>query len=75
MMVGLPNAGKSNWVRKYMDSHPEKLYNVIGVSHVLERCMVSFKDFYCVKFTLLISALRMSTDFNIFKFDSAFRYT
>ncbi|XP_065655074.1 heterogeneous nuclear ribonucleoprotein U isoform X1 [Hydra vulgaris] len=41
MMVGLPNAGKSNWVRKYRDSHPEKLYNVIGVTHILERCLLS----------------------------------
>lgn len=40
-MVGLPNSGKSTWVQKYIDSHPEKHYNIIGVNQVLERCRVS----------------------------------
>lgn len=43
LMVGLPNSGKSTWVQKYIDSHPEKHYNIIGVNQVLERCRLEGK--------------------------------
>ena len=51
-MVGLPNAGKSTWVKKYMETHPEKHHNIIGINGVLERCKVSIilpnTIFYCI---------------------------
>jgi len=43
LLVGLPNSGKSTWVRKYVESHPAKHYNVIGMNQLLERCKLEGK--------------------------------
>ena len=39
-MVGLPNAGKTSWVKKHTDSLADKKFNVIGIGQILERCRV-----------------------------------
>lgn len=43
LMVGLPSAGKSVWVRKYCEAHPEKQYNVISIQTLLDRCKLEGK--------------------------------
>lgn len=44
LMVGLPSSGKSYWVKKHVDSHQSKHYNVIGLKHVLDRCKLEGKS-------------------------------
>jgi len=44
LMVGLPSAGKSYWVKKFADSHPTKHYNVFGLKYVLDRCKLEGKS-------------------------------
>lgn len=43
MLVGLPNAGKTSWATKYVDSHLKKKYNVVGMGEILERCKLEGK--------------------------------
>ena len=40
LLIGLPGAGKTTWVSKYVEEHPEKRYNVIGAVALLERMKV-----------------------------------
>lgn len=37
MMVGLPGAGKTHWVKKHTAENPEKRYNVLGTVNVLDQ--------------------------------------
>jgi len=43
LMVGLPSAGKTCWVKKHVDSHQSQHYNVLGVKQVMERCKLEGK--------------------------------
>jgi len=43
LLIGLPNSGKTTWTKKYMESHPEQLFNPIGLSHILDRCRIEGK--------------------------------
>ncbi|CAG5125307.1 unnamed protein product, partial [Candidula unifasciata] len=40
MMVGLPGAGKTYWVERYAATKPEKHYNVLGSSNVINKMKV-----------------------------------
>lgn len=43
LMVGLPSAGKTLWVKKYVDSHPKQHFNVLGVKYIMDRCKLEGK--------------------------------
>ncbi|KAM3836030.1 heterogeneous nuclear ribonucleoprotein U-like protein 2 [Diretmus argenteus] len=40
MMVGLPGAGKSHWVRTFLEQHPDKHFTLLGTEELLA-CMLS----------------------------------
>lgn len=40
MVCGLPCSGKTTWVKKYIEEHPDKFYNVLGVESVLNKMKV-----------------------------------
>ena len=40
MMIGLPGSGKTTWVTDHVEKNPEKRYNVIGTSALIERMKV-----------------------------------
>eukprot|EP00111_Clytia_hemisphaerica_P001230 TCONS_00003505-protein len=44
MMVGLPSSGKTVWVKKYVDSNTDKLYNIVSVQGLLDRCKLEGKS-------------------------------
>jgi hypothetical protein len=41
-MCGLPAAGKTHWVREYVQSNPDKKYTLLGNTHLLEKMTVSY---------------------------------
>ena len=43
MMIGLPGSGKTTWVNDQVEKNPEKRYNVIGTSALIERMKVGTK--------------------------------
>merc|ERR1712226_1527219 len=43
LMVVLPSAGKTSWVKKHVDNHPSQHFNVLGVKQVMERCKLEGK--------------------------------
>ncbi|XP_028968129.1 heterogeneous nuclear ribonucleoprotein U-like protein 2 [Galendromus occidentalis] len=43
MMIGLPSSGKSTWARRHVEKHPEKHYNVLGISTILDRMIIEGK--------------------------------
>lgn len=46
MMVGLPCSGKTHWVDNHVESNPEKKFNVLGLSYILNKmkvCSLPFK--------------------------------
>ena len=46
MMIGLPGSGKTTWVNDQVEKNPEKRYNVIGTSALIERMKVRmYSDF------------------------------
>lgn len=40
MLVGLPGCGKTTWVSKHISENPDKRYNVIGTSVLIEKMKV-----------------------------------
>lgn len=40
MLIGLPGCGKSTWVTNFVAEHPEKRFNIIGTSTLIERMKV-----------------------------------
>jgi heterogeneous nuclear ribonucleoprotein U-like protein 1 len=40
MMCGLPGAGKTYWASKYVESHPEKRFVILGTNDIMERMRV-----------------------------------
>ena len=40
MLIGLPGSGKTTWVNEHVEKNPEKRYNVIGTSALIERMKV-----------------------------------
>lgn len=40
MMCGLPGAGKTHWVKEWVEKNPEKRYTVIGNTQLLEKMTV-----------------------------------
>lgn len=40
MMIGLPASGKTTWVKKHVEEHPEKRYNIIGTAALIEKMKV-----------------------------------
>lgn len=40
-MCGLPGAGKTHWVKEFVEKNPEKRYTVIGNTQLLEKMTVS----------------------------------
>lgn len=39
-MCGLPGAGKTHWVKEWVEKNPEKRYTVIGNTQLLEKMTV-----------------------------------
>uniref|UniRef100_A0A1B0CS09 Uncharacterized protein n=1 Tax=Lutzomyia longipalpis TaxID=7200 RepID=A0A1B0CS09_LUTLO len=37
MMIGLPGSGKTHWVTKWNEEHPEMRYNIIGNNYLYDR--------------------------------------
>lgn len=44
MLCGLPCSGKTTWVKNHIETHPEKMYNVIGIEFVINRMKVNKKS-------------------------------
>ena len=42
MLIGLPASGKTTWANKHAEENPEKRYNIIGTSILLDRMKVIF---------------------------------
>ena len=40
MMAGLPACGKTTWVKNHIAENPDKKFNVLGTSMVLDRMKV-----------------------------------
>lgn len=40
MMCGLPCSGKTTWVKNHVESHPQKMYNVIGIDFAFSKMKV-----------------------------------
>lgn len=40
-MVGLPGAGKTYWVDKYVTENQDKMYNVLGTNSIIDKMRVS----------------------------------
>ena len=40
MLVGLPGSGKTTWANKHATENPEKKYNIIGTSTLIDRMKV-----------------------------------
>lgn len=40
MMIGLPASGKTHWANKHSAEHPDKRYNIIGTSTLIDRMKV-----------------------------------
>lgn len=40
LMIGLPGSGKTTWAQKWVAEHPEKKYNVLGATALIERMKV-----------------------------------
>jgi len=60
MLIGLPGSGKTTWVNKHVEENPDKRYNVIGTSVLLERMKVNGeprKKHMTTKWEQLISKL------------------
>ncbi|CAB3232572.1 unnamed protein product [Arctia plantaginis] len=45
LMVGLPGAGKTHWVRQHVAAHPERRYNVLSTAALIDRMKVDCKPF------------------------------
>ena len=45
MLIGLPASGKTTWANKHAEENPEKRYNIIGTSILLDRMKVIFVIF------------------------------
>lgn len=43
LMIGLPGAGKTFWVNKYVTENPEKQYQVLGLQSLLDKMTVSIE--------------------------------
>jgi len=41
MLIGLPASGKTTWANKHAEENPEKRYNIIGTSILLDRMKVN----------------------------------
>ena len=41
MMIGLPGAGKTTWVKKHVEENPHKRFNVIGTSALIDKMKVN----------------------------------
>jgi len=41
MLIGLPGSGKTTWASKFAGEHPDKRYNVIGTTQLVERMKVN----------------------------------
>ncbi|XP_068088160.1 heterogeneous nuclear ribonucleoprotein U [Hyperolius riggenbachi] len=53
MMIGLPGAGKSTWVKNHTAENPGK-YNVLGTNNIMEKMMVGNKTTDPVKLNALL---------------------
>ena len=42
MLIGLPASGKTTWANKHAEENPDKRYNIIGTSILLDRMRVIF---------------------------------
>jgi len=40
MLIGLPGCGKTTWVNKFIEEHPDKKYDVIGTHTLIEKMKV-----------------------------------
>ncbi|XP_044766530.1 heterogeneous nuclear ribonucleoprotein U-like protein 2 isoform X2 [Coccinella septempunctata] len=61
MMCGLPGSGKTHWVNEYLRSNNDKLTNVIGATHLLERMTVHgqpLKSTYNGQWNMLMEKLQ-----------------
>lgn len=47
MMVGLPACGKTTWVEKYNQEHPEARFNVLGTNSIIDKMKVCSKEKKC----------------------------
>ncbi|XP_063370373.1 heterogeneous nuclear ribonucleoprotein U-like protein 2 [Cydia amplana] len=45
LMVGMPGAGKTHWVRAHVAAHPERRYNVLSTQELFHRMQVDCKPF------------------------------
>lgn len=41
MMVGLPGAGKTYWATKHAEKHPDKHYNILGNTDLIDRMKIN----------------------------------
>ncbi|CAL1539438.1 unnamed protein product [Lymnaea stagnalis] len=41
MMVGLPGAGKTTWILKHVEENPEKRYDVLGTTNIIDKMKVN----------------------------------
>lgn len=44
MMCGLPAAGKTVWATKHAAQYPEKMYNILGISTLVDKMKVRIQD-------------------------------
>ena len=42
MMIGLPGCGKTTWVNKYVADNPDKQYNVVSTTTMINKMTVCF---------------------------------
>ncbi|CAK9817634.1 Heterogeneous nuclear ribonucleoprotein U-like protein 1 [Anthophora quadrimaculata] len=57
MMCGLPACGKTTWVTKYTAEHPQKMYNILGLSGLINKMKdpgLSYKEEYDGQWKVLI---------------------
>ncbi|XP_050592147.1 heterogeneous nuclear ribonucleoprotein U-like protein 2 isoform X1 [Bombus affinis] len=57
MMCGLPACGKSTWATQYAAQHPQKMYNILGLSSLINKMKdpgLSYKEGYNEQWRILI---------------------